>query len=218
MVLCADASLSPQLFGGEQSNPAPVPMQELTAHLEALSSPRRKIMPFHLSPLPQLSPPVSPRMLPSDLALRQIGDGSFIPIANGSFASDTEPVFLLPLRSPLRGGEAQRAVLRQRKVAVERFESTRRDLWNEDMEKTRLAKMAREAREVAAAAEREKEAEQRRLYERVLAEREAIMKQDARERRRLKRLEKRLEHEALYGKKGSGTVIEKNPYAFLPSA
>lgn len=219
MVAVLDGTLQPRSaqenLGLPSSHPATplAPPQSLPPpHLlsgfwESLSSPRvvKRRTPFHLSPLPQLSPPVSPRTLPNDIALRQIGDGSFVPIANLSERPDA------PLRSPLIGGEAQRAVLRLRKMAVERCDSARRDLWQAEQERSRIAKLAREKLEAANAARWQVELAERQRIEQLMAATEARLKRE----KQIDRLIAREEREELYGKKGSGKDIKHDPYAFM---
>ncbi len=101
------------------------------AAMLALASPRTSMGERgvrHMSALPAISAPPSPRALPRGYCLRQIGDGSYLPIIDPARPSTPSPR-RAPLLQPGPTGEAQREVVHTLEREVARCDATRRSEW-----------------------------------------------------------------------------------------
>ena len=108
-----------------------VPPRATQAFWSELASPRALTATngpsLRLSPLAINSLPSTPRELPRGISLRQIGDGSTIPVAQREQWQLLEPDrATTPRRTAMYGGEAQREIARKRLHAVACCEVRRR--------------------------------------------------------------------------------------------
>ena len=191
--------------------PPPIPRRNTFAEFWTnLATPRSddaRRKPFKLSPMPSLSPPPqSARVLARGIMLKQIGDGSYLPLA-----SPARPTTTSPRRTPLLGGEAQRAIHSDRCRAIERCDTARRLLFKAELAREEQRRVAEEARQVAMAEGRDAAEKQRLFSERLARDAEERLKWERKERKR----ERQERHIELYGRKGSGREVVKDQWAWM---
>ena len=181
-----------------------VPQHLLPGYWSELSSPRTRPQTTVLSPLPELAKPESPRNLPRGLLLKQIGDGSYLPVARWD---GIRPSTHDPLRSPLFAGELQREEHRRRMLAVEAYDAVSQELLAKLFEKDRLLREKKEAEARVATAE----AEERMRIAEQFAEREAQLRREAAEVAKIETREKKAKKPKKKALKGE---VEKDSWAW----
>ena len=153
-----------------------------------------------------VSPRPSPRNISLGIILKQIGDGSLL-----SLSSPARPSTVSPRRAPLFGGEAQRALFRDRMRAVDTFDTARRYLFELELERAAHAEERRQVEQARLDQLHAANAQHRALMERITREKEEICKAEARERREARRRDR----EERYGKADSGKEITKDAWAWM---
>ena len=148
-----------------------------------------------------VSPRPSPRNISLGIILKQIGDGSLL-----SLSSPARPSTVSPRRAPLFGGEAQRALFRDRMRAVDTFDTARRYLFELELERAAHAEERRQVEQARLDQLHAANAQHRALMERITREKEEIRKAEAHTRER--REARRRDREERDGKGDSGNATQ----------